>query len=57
MERSIYGRHEILIEVFIEATDEVVIALKEVMEKTGRTLLKAIPVEAEVVIVGSWEEM
>jgi hypothetical protein len=36
--------------------DEVGLTLKESMEEAGRTLLKTIPVEAEVVVVGSWAE-
>jgi DNA polymerase I-like protein with 3'-5' exonuclease and polymerase domains len=47
---------EILLEVPIEATDKVAFILKETMEEAGRALLKIIPVEAEVVVVGSWAE-
>jgi hypothetical protein len=32
----------------------VALILKEIMEEAGRVLVKAVPVEAEVVIVGSW---
>ena len=45
---------EILLETPIEATDEVALILKETMEEAGRTLLKIVLVEAEVVVVGSW---
>jgi DNA polymerase I-like protein with 3'-5' exonuclease and polymerase domains len=44
------------LEVPIEATDEVALILKETMEKAGRTLLKTVPVEAEVVIASSWAD-
>jgi hypothetical protein len=37
----------------IEATDEVGLILKETMEEAGSAFLKAVPVEAEVVVVGS----
>ena len=47
---------EILLEVPIEATDEVALILKETMEETGRSFLKTVPIEAEVVIVGSSAE-
>jgi hypothetical protein len=30
--------------------------LKETMEEAGKVLLKTVPVEAEVVVVGSWAE-
>jgi len=39
-----------------EATDEVTFILKETMEEAGRMLLKIVPVEADVVVVGSWAE-
>jgi hypothetical protein len=38
------------------APDEVALILKEPMEEAGRVFLKTIPVEPEVVIVGSWAE-
>ena len=50
------ARDEILLEVPIEATDEVALILKDTMEEAGRALLKITPVEAEVVIVDSWAE-
>jgi DNA polymerase I-like protein with 3'-5' exonuclease and polymerase domains len=56
VEGSLSFHDEILLEVLIEATDEVVPILKERMEQAGRTLLKTIPVEAEVVIVDSRAE-
>jgi DNA polymerase I-like protein with 3'-5' exonuclease and polymerase domains len=40
----------------IEATDEIVLILKETMEEAGRALLKTVPVQAEVVVVDSWVE-
>ena len=47
-------RHdEILSEARIEATDEVALILKKAMEEAGPSFLKTVPVEAEVVIVGS----
>jgi DNA polymerase I-like protein with 3'-5' exonuclease and polymerase domains len=45
---------EILLEAPIEVTDELALILEETMEEAGRTLLKIVPVEAEVVVVGSW---
>jgi DNA polymerase I-like protein with 3'-5' exonuclease and polymerase domains len=57
MFQAVLGAHdEILLEALIEATDEVALILKETMEEAGRTLLKIVPVEAEVVIVDSWAE-
>ena len=56
VEGSLSFHDEILLEVLIEATDEVVPILKERMEQAGRTLLKTIPVEAEVFIVDSRTE-
>ena len=50
------ARDEILLEVLIEAADEVALILKETMEEAGRSLLKIVPVEAGVVVVGSWAE-
>jgi len=47
---------EILLAVLIEATDGVVLILKETMEGAGKTFLKTVPVEADVVAVGSWAE-
>jgi DNA polymerase I-like protein with 3'-5' exonuclease and polymerase domains len=49
-------RQEILLEVPNEATDGVAPILKEKMEEAGRTLLKIVPVEAEVMVVGSRAE-
>jgi len=37
-------------------TNEVGLILKDTMEEAGRVLLKAIPIEADVVVVGSWAE-
>jgi len=36
--------------------DEVALILKEIIKKAGKSLLKTAPVDAEVVIVGSWAE-
>ena len=36
--------------------DSVALILKDTMEEVGGALLKIAPVEAEVVIVGSWAE-
>jgi len=47
---------EILLETPIEVTDEVALILKETMEEAGTSFLKVVPIEAEVVIVGSWAE-
>jgi len=47
---------EVLLEAPIEATDEVVLILKDTMEEAGGALLKIVPVEAEVVIADSWAE-
>jgi len=49
-------KDEILLEAPIEVADEVAIILKETMEETGRPLLKNVPVDAEVIVVGSWAE-
>jgi DNA polymerase I-like protein with 3'-5' exonuclease and polymerase domains len=49
-------KQEILLEIPIEAKDDVALILKETMEEAGRTLLKIVPVEAEVMVVGSWAE-
>jgi DNA polymerase I-like protein with 3'-5' exonuclease and polymerase domains len=34
----------------------VALILKEIMEEAGRSFLKVVPVEAEVVIADSWAE-
>ena len=47
---------EILMEAPIEESDEVALIVKETMKEAGLTFLKTVPVEAEVVIVGSWAE-
>jgi len=47
---------EILLEVPIEATDEVALILKETMEEAGKSVVKTVPVEADVIIVSSWAE-
>ena len=47
---------EILLEVLIEATDEVTYILKETMEEAGNAMLKIVPAETEVVIVSGWAE-
>lgn len=41
------------LETPIEATDEVALILKETMEEAGRSVLKIVPVEAEVVVASS----
>lgn len=56
IEWSLYVHDEILLEVPIEATDEVALILKETMEEAGRSFLKTVPVEADVVVVSSWAE-
>ena len=56
MERDICIHDEILLEFPIEATDEVAIILKETMEEVGRTLLKIVPIKADVGVVASWAE-
>jgi DNA polymerase I-like protein with 3'-5' exonuclease and polymerase domains len=56
MVRSLCVHDEILLEAPIEAMDEVALILKDTMEVAGRSLLKIVPVEAEVVIVESWAE-
>ena len=56
MERSLCIHDEILLEVPIEATDEVAPILKDTMEEAGSVFLKIVPVEAEVVIANSWAE-
>lgn len=57
MFQAVLGAHdEILLEAPIEATDEVALILKETMEEAGKALLKIVPVEAEVVVAGSWAE-
>jgi len=55
MERSLCVYDEILLEAPHEATDEVAPILKETMEDAGRTILKIIPVEAQVVAVDSFD--
>ena len=52
-ERSLCVHDKILLEALIEATGEVALILKETMEETGRSILKAVPVEAEVVVADS----
>jgi hypothetical protein len=44
------------LEASVEATDEVALILKDTMVKARRNFLKNVPVESEVVIVGSWAE-
>jgi DNA polymerase I-like protein with 3'-5' exonuclease and polymerase domains len=56
MERSLCVHDEILLETPIDTEDEVALILKETMEEAGRSLLKTVPVEAEVVVVGGWAE-
>jgi DNA polymerase I-like protein with 3'-5' exonuclease and polymerase domains len=56
MERSLCIHDKILLEAPIEATNEVALILKETMVGTGKTLLKTVPVEAQVVIVDSWSQ-
>jgi DNA polymerase I-like protein with 3'-5' exonuclease and polymerase domains len=45
---------EILLEAPIEATNEVALILKETMEEPGRSFLKIVPVEDEVIVADSW---
>jgi DNA polymerase I-like protein with 3'-5' exonuclease and polymerase domains len=47
---------KILLEALIEATDKVVLVLKDTMEGAGRYLLKIVPVETEVGVADSWAE-
>jgi DNA polymerase I-like protein with 3'-5' exonuclease and polymerase domains len=54
MERRIYIHAEILPVAAIKATDEVVPILEEIMEEAGRTLLKTVPIIAEVITAKSW---
>lgn len=54
MKRSLCVHDEILLETPIEAVDEVALTLKDTMEEAGKGLLKIVPVEAQVFIVGSW---
>ena len=49
-------KQEILLETPIEAEDEATLILKETMKEAGRFLLKIVPVEADVVVVGSSAE-
>jgi DNA polymerase I-like protein with 3'-5' exonuclease and polymerase domains len=57
MFQAALGAHdEILLGVPIEPTDQVVLTLKDTMDEAGRALLKSIPVETQVVVVGSWSE-
>ena len=56
MDRNLFVHDEILLEVPIEATDEAALILRETMEGVGRTLLKTVPVEAQVGVAGSWVE-
>ena len=53
MERSLSLYNEILLETPVETTGDVALTLKETQEEARRVLLKTIPVEAEVVVVGS----
>jgi DNA polymerase I-like protein with 3'-5' exonuclease and polymerase domains len=46
----------ILLEAHVEMANEVALILKETMEEAGRSFLRSVPVEAEVVIVDSWAE-
>ena len=54
MERDLCIYDEILLEVPIEATDEVALILKEIMEEAGKNFFKIVPIEADVVIVDTW---
>ena len=47
---------EILLEAPVEAADEMILILKEIMEEAGSVFLKVAPVKAEVVIANSWAE-
>ena len=54
MERSLCVYDEILLGTLVESTNEAALILKVTMEEAGRTLLKFVSVEAEVVVAGSW---
>ncbi|HYA90162.1 MAG TPA: hypothetical protein VEK32_01550 [Thermodesulfobacteriota bacterium] len=45
-----------MLEAPIESIDEVGLILQETMEEAGNAMLKIVPVEAEVVVAGSWAE-
>lgn len=55
--KILYTMHnEIIVKTKARIADEVALILKETMEETGRSFLKVVPVEAEVVVRGSWAE-
>jgi len=56
MERNLCIHDEIVLEAPIESMDEVGLILQEIMEEAGNAMLKIVPVEAEVVVAGSWAE-
>lgn len=56
MERNLCIHDEIVLEAPIESMDEVGLILQETMEEAGNAMLKIVPVEAEVVVAGSWAE-
>jgi len=56
MERNLCIHDEIVLEAPIESIDEVGLILQETMEEAGNAMLKIVPVEAEVVVAGSWAE-
>ncbi|HMK77570.1 MAG TPA: hypothetical protein VK568_15515 [Thermodesulfobacteriota bacterium] len=56
MERSLSIHDETLPEAPIEAADDVALILKETMEDAGRVLLKTVPVEAQMVVGGTWAD-
>ena len=47
---------KIIIEAKAEIAEEVALILEKIMEEAERVLLKAVPVEAQVVVVDSWAE-
>ena len=56
MERNLCIHDGIVLEAPIESMDEVGLILQETMEEAGNAMLKIVPVEAEVVVAGSWAE-
>jgi DNA polymerase I-like protein with 3'-5' exonuclease and polymerase domains len=56
MERNLCIHDEIVLEAPIESKDEVGLILQETMEEAGNAMLKIVPLEAEVVVAGSWAE-
>jgi len=56
MERNLCIHDGIVLEAPIESMDEVGLILQETMEEAGNAMPKIVPVEAEVVVAGSWAE-